>query len=106
MPRTRGTRRLRVFDVIVSSPALDFVLLDVNASGIGIETRNPLQIGGDYPFRFQQGEESVDLEARVRWCKLHRTFQVAPGEVQCLYRAGLALVGAEGESQSHDSIFA
>ena len=97
---------MRVFDVSVSSPELDFVLLDVNASGFGIETRDPLKVGQNYSFRFQQGKESVELEARVRWCKLHRTLQIGPGEVQCLYRAGLILVGAEEGLQDYDSLFA
>jgi len=88
----RRRPRLRALSLRASSRALSFVVLDFNAYGLRIESRDPLQVGLRYEFSLELHETRIEIEAEVRWCKIHRTIEIGPSEFQSIYRAGLAFV--------------
>ena len=90
----RKRARARVLNITATSPRLDFVVLEMSPYGLSIETRQPVTIGVSYPLTVRHKKDVATVDARVVWCKLHRTIRVGADDFEPLYRAGLELQGA------------
>lgn len=64
-------------------------VLNISLTGMAIETRTMLQVGGDYSLRIPQKEGSLRVEADVKWCHLVGTDKLEDGEVLPRYKAGI-----------------
>ena len=88
--------------VEVDSPLLDCRLLNLSTSGLAIETNVGLRLGVPYPFRLRDGEQLLNIEAEVRWCRLVRN-ETVDGESRPVFHAGAAFVdwqAPEAEEQA------
>ena len=66
-------------------------LVDLSRGGLAIDSLEHPPIGGVLAFALEQGSARVDVEARVRWCRVKRTYRNAEGDIVPVYRAGLRL---------------
>lgn len=89
----REKPRPRVLNIEATATRLDFVLLEISPYGLSIETRHPVTIGLTYPMKIRHKQATTTVNARVAWCKLHRTIRVGADDFEPLYRAGLELEG-------------
>ena len=89
-PEKRQLIRFRVVDFHASSSVVDLVLRDLNSEGMSIETRHPLRVGASYPFKIRRRRQTVPIDGVVKWCKLLRMIDIGGGDLQALYRAGIA----------------
>ncbi|MFQ5526448.1 MAG: hypothetical protein ACE5GX_09335 [Thermoanaerobaculia bacterium] len=88
---TRLQPRLRVFDLTVSSPQLEFVVLDFSPCGLRIESRDSIEVGKTYSFDLERHGTVTRIPGDARWCRVDRNLEIGPGEFQTIYRAGFAL---------------
>lgn len=68
---------------------LDAKVLNVSLTGMAIETRTMLKVGGNYHLKIAREGEPLRVKADVRWCHLVRTERLENGEVTPLYKAGI-----------------
>ncbi|MDX1632046.1 MAG: PilZ domain-containing protein [Thermoanaerobaculia bacterium] len=68
---------------------VDAKVLNISLTGMAIETRTMLQIGGDYWLRIPQEDGSLRVKADVKWCHLVGTTKLEDGEVVPQYKAGI-----------------
>lgn len=64
-------------------------VVDINATGIGVESRAPMSLAGERLFTLASGRARAKILGRVRWCRLSGTQALVDGEVAPLYRSGI-----------------
>ncbi len=95
--RPLGVRRndRKVVDNVFLFNPVPGRVLDLCASGLGVETRDALPLAKqDF---FSIGDDAMvraKLRARVRWCRLARTESRSNGDVISIYRSGVEFVDA------------
>ena len=67
-------------------------IVDMNASGIGIETREPLAVLAQSKFVCSSDTMRLEFFGEIRWCRLTDTIPLPGGEGSPVYRAGIAFV--------------
>ena len=67
-------------------------IVDINSSGIGIETREPLAVLARSNFACSSGTTRLEFFGEIRWCRLTDTIPLPGGEGSPVYRAGIAFV--------------
>ena len=85
----RQARRFRAGHISFRSSRLDARLLNLSASGAGIETSDPPRIGAEVLFELESEQTSTLIPGEVRWCRLGRTANDEGGDVVPVYRAGI-----------------
>jgi hypothetical protein len=63
---------------------------NLSLGGFAVRTSTQLQVGRKYNFRLGEGPDSVQLEGKVKWCRLAGTEKRAKGDVVPVYSAGIA----------------
>lgn len=89
---SRRSARRSVASVQVLNP-VQGVVVDMSATGLGIETRGPFSVPEEVFLSIGQAFSSAKLRAEVRWCELVRTERFEGGDVIPVYRSGLAFLG-------------
>ena len=85
----RRNDRRRVDHVYLFNPVPGRII-DLSASGLGIETRDALPLAK--PDLFSIGDDAMvraKIRAEVRWCRLARTESRSNGDVISIYRSGV-----------------
>lgn len=85
----RRNDRRRVDDVFLFNPVPGRII-DLSASGLGIETRDALPLSKQDLFSI--GDDVMvraKIRAEVRWCRLARTESRSNGDVVSIYRSGV-----------------
>lgn len=89
----RDHRRHRRYDVDDVQGSLvhelDARVLNMSLTGMAIETRTLLKVGGKYWLRLPNEDGTLRLPAHVKWCHLVRTETTKRGDVVPLYQAGI-----------------
>ena len=67
-------------------------ILDINATGIGIETRESLAVLTRKNFAFGADAAGMKFFGEIRWCRLTDTIPLRGGNASPVYRAGIAFV--------------
>ena len=67
-------------------------IVDINETGIGIETREPLAVLAQSKFACSSDSTRLEFFGEIRWCRLTDTIPLPGGEGSPVYRAGIALV--------------
>lgn len=85
-----GRKNLRwsLKDVKVNVP-LPAKLVNMSVSGMAVESKRGLPVGGQWVFRVETDARVFDIPGIVRWCRLSKTIQIA-GEFQAVYQIGIA----------------
>ena len=69
-------------------------VVDINAMGIGIETRDPLAVLARDNFTFVSDTDRVVFSGEIRWCRLTDTIPLREGNGSPVYRAGIEFVNS------------
>lgn len=85
----RQAQRYATRDIAVEFP-IGAAVLDVSATGMGIQSSQQLRVGSDYVFRVQMGAKSLGLPGRVEWCRFAGTAGTAGAERSAVYKAGIS----------------
>lgn len=64
--------------------------MDWSEGGVSVECHRALRIGECYRFTLEGDHGRRSFEGTVLWCRLRRTRATADGEVEPVYRAGIA----------------
>ena len=68
--RQRRHPRYQVRDVRGSFPLqFEVEVLNMSLTGLAVECPRPLEIGREYEFILQTGDDGVELNADVQWCR-------------------------------------
>lgn len=97
-PGVRRNDRRTVDNVYLFNPVPGRVV-DLCASGLGVETRDALPLAKRDLFSI--GDDAMvraKLRAEVRWCRLARTESRSNGDVISIYRSGIEFVDASALS--------
>lgn len=65
----RHERRWTGADMKVASATGSAILVDICASGLGVEVARRLRVGVTYPFRLGNGGSESVVYGLVRWCR-------------------------------------
>lgn len=68
------------------------VVLDISATGLGIECGTSLEVLKPHLFTLSIGTSRAKVMGEVRWCRLTRTRLLPNGDPAPVYRAGIAFV--------------
>ena len=94
----RASQRYATRDIAVEFP-IGAAVLDVSASGMGIESSEQLRVGADYVFRVSMGRKSLGLPGRVEWCRFAGTSGTKGAQQSAVYKAGVSFAaGAARET--------
>ncbi|MGB5296611.1 MAG: PilZ domain-containing protein [Thermoanaerobaculia bacterium] len=63
---------------------------NLSLGGFAVRTSAQLQVGRKYNFRLGDGPDVVNLEGKVKWCRLAGTEKLDSGDVVPVYSAGIA----------------
>jgi hypothetical protein len=66
---------------------------NLSLGGFAVRTNSQLQVGRIYSFRLGDDRDSVQLEGKVKWCRLAGTVKLESGDVAPVYSAGVAFEG-------------
>lgn len=90
--KERRHRRFPTEDVRGSfAYAVEAQVINISLSGLAFQTATQLNVGRKYSFRLGQEPDTVFLQGTVKWCHFCGTQkQEATGEVEPVYRAGIA----------------
>jgi hypothetical protein len=100
-PPSRFRRQTLRFDgsgVELNSYRLQGRVLNLSLTGIAIETRDQILVGGEYSLRLTCGALNADVTGRVQWCKMKGTRGAANGDIHPVFHAGLALIKYDDEA--------
>ncbi len=85
----RATVRRSLNTILITNPVPGQVI-DMSASGMGLESREAIKSLGESLFTLASGSTRAQVLGEVRWSKLSGTKQMPNGEVAPLYRTGIA----------------
>ena len=91
IPEQRDTQRRAADHMYLIGPVTGRVI-DINRTGLGVETEEPLAVMKRKQFSYVVGHSSFDFLGEVRWCKFTGSIPVAGGDHAPVYRAGIAMV--------------
>lgn len=90
-PEQRDTQRRAADHMYLTGPVAGRVV-DINRTGLGVETEEPLAVMKRKQFSYVLGHSSFDFLGEVRWCRFTGSIPVASGDRVPIYRAGIAAV--------------
>ena len=90
----RRFRRYEVHDLYGSLLyRVEVKVLYLSVTGMAVEATQQLKLGRVHAVRLGEGEQSIELDATVRWCRLVGTRKGPIGEAATVYLAGLTFDG-------------
>jgi len=84
----RSNHRRPLNTILLTNPVPGQVV-DMSASGMGLESREAIKVSVENLFTLASGSTRAQILGEVRWCKLAGTKPLPNGEVAPLYRAGI-----------------
>jgi hypothetical protein len=90
-PELRCEERFSDSTLWISAP-FRALAVDCSINGLGIETSEELPVGATWPVALRTGEKEIVLIGTIRWARLDRTRALGNGDVEPVYRAGLAFM--------------
>lgn len=100
-PERRKRRRVALArGMLARFGTADTIMIDVTEAGARIEHFSQFFVGRSARFRFPWQNDSIDVQARVVSCRIHRFAHEAPGEGRgaTVYQSGLAFTDYAGDS--------
>lgn len=89
----RAQPRYDIGDLLLNGP-VGARILDVSATGLGLETMERLSVGREARFELVEPSRRLRIPGRPIWCRLVRTVGTASGDRVPVYRAGVLFADA------------
>lgn len=94
--RRKKKRTALARGVLARYGTLDVIMIDISDAGARIEHFTQLNVGRKSRFRFEWQEETIETEAEVRSCKVHRFANEEEGTT--VFQSGLFFTNYVGDS--------
>jgi hypothetical protein len=94
----RRFRRYEVHDLYGSLLyRVEVKVLNLSVTGMAVEATQQLKLGRAHSVRLGRGEQTIELDATVQWCRLVGTRRMPNSETATVYLAGLTFDGIVSE---------